>query len=105
MGWITLGTERPTFTGKLRFKPLGAIAIIAGPVFGSVEIAAAASCVGVLHFKEVEIFLPIRAFFGERRGAIADFNPLDTPVIEQQKALAEVARYLTGRDTADEAEP
>jgi hypothetical protein len=71
----------------------GAIAVIAGPMFGSVPVAAAAPCVRVLDFQQVEIFLPVRTLFRERCGTVTDFNPLDAAVFHLASGL-HVAKIL-----------
>ena len=60
---------------QLLFQPRGAVAIAAGPGLGAIHVAAFAAVVSVLHLHEVEILLPVRTLFLERRGALADFDP------------------------------
>ena len=59
----------------------------------AVQVAAAAARVGVLHLLEIEVVLPVRALFGQRRRAVADFDPLHAPVLVDAR-LVHVAEVL-----------
>src|SRR5438874_102218 len=74
--------ERTALCGKARFKPGRAVAIVAGPALGAVQILAAAACVRVLNFQKFEMFFPIGTLFLKRRGTVTDLNPLQGPVVE-----------------------
>src|ERR1700730_6278288 len=69
------GQERFTAVLQLFLQLRRAIAIAAGPRLGAIFMAAIAARVRVLHHEKLEIFLPIRALFFERRSAEARLHP------------------------------
>src|SRR5262249_39080010 len=70
------------FLLKTRFKASCAVAVIARPILGPVQIAAAAARVGILNLQELEILFPVRTLFLERREAVTNFNPLHRSILE-----------------------
>src|SRR5436309_10831193 len=75
-------TEGPALCREALFQAHRAIAILAGPVFGSVQVAAAASRMRVLNFQQLEILFPVWTLFREGCRAVTDLNPLDAAVGE-----------------------
>ena len=75
------------------FQTIGAVAAAARPGLFAVEITAPAACVGVLHLKQLEILLPVRALFGQRRGTETDFHPLD-PAVPELPRVRHVAKVF-----------
>jgi hypothetical protein len=67
--------ERRSGRFQILLQPRGAIAVAARPGLGAILVAALAAVVRILHFCEVEVFFPIRPFFLQRRGTVADFHP------------------------------
>ena len=65
----------------------GAIAIAAGPRLGPVFMAAIPPRVSILHIQQLEIFLPVRPFFRQRRCAIAGFHPMRRPILSHARLL------------------
>ena len=63
----------------------------------TVQILAAASRVSVLDLQKLEVFLPVRAFFGQGRRAVTHFNPLYRSVIELTGFL-HVSKVFSARD-------
>ena len=87
----------------MSFQTRGAVAILACPVLGAVEIAASAAGVSILYFLEIEILLPVRPFFLKRRWTVADFHPLERTVIQLPgfRHIAEV--FISGDRTSAES--
>jgi hypothetical protein len=54
---------------------------------------------GVLHFREIEIFFPVRPFFLERGGTVADFYPADG-LVDAEPRFTHVAQVFTFCDRA-----
>src|SRR5688572_27430789 len=94
-----LATERLALRLEPALEPAGAVAVAAGPRLGAVLIAAPASRVRVLHRNQLEILFPVRALFGQRRGAEAGFHPLHAP-IGQLAGLGHVAKVFSARHRA-----
>src|SRR5262247_575177 len=67
--------ERTSLAGEPLFQTGRAIAVIARPAFGAIQVAAAASCMRILHLQQVEILFPVRTFFSKRRGTVTNLNP------------------------------
>ena len=65
---------------KFAFKPFCAVAVATGPRFRAVRVSALASVVCVLNARHLEVLFPVGAFFLERHGTVANFNPSDQPV-------------------------
>jgi hypothetical protein len=74
--------ERLAFRSKPLFEPVGAVAIVTGPILRAVQVTTAAAGVRVLDLQQFEIFFPVGAFFRQRGVAITDFNPLNVSIIE-----------------------
>jgi len=89
--------EGTAFASKPFFEAGCAIAVVAGPVLGTVQIATSTARVRVLNFHEVEILLPVRALFLQRRGAIADLDPLHGSILELPR-LRHVSKVFIPRD-------
>lgn len=89
-------TEWPALGGEVGFESFGTVARAAGPRLGSVEIAATAAGVSVLHCHEVEVFFPVRALLGERRWTVAHFDPLDAFVVEPPRRIHVAQVFATG---------
>src|SRR5216684_4112890 len=67
--------ERGATGLQLLLQTHGAITIATRPGLTSIFVAALAPVVSVLHPGQIKVFHPIRPFFLERCGAIADFHP------------------------------
>src|SRR5580704_7109666 len=67
--------ERRAGRFQALLQPRGAIALGAGPRLRTILVAALAPVVCILHAREVKVFFPVRPFFLERGGAVADFHP------------------------------
>ena len=80
----------------------GAIAVGAGPGFAAVFVAAVFAVVGVLHFQQVKIFFPIRAFFLQRDGAITGFDPVRDAVVAEARLFHVVDIFVPGNGAAAE---
>src|SRR5690348_7719331 len=78
-------------------ESIGAVAVGAGPWLFAVEVAAAAPRVCVLHLDEIEVLLPIRTFFRERRRAVAHLHPLNAVIVVLARGV-HVAEILVARD-------
>ena len=90
-------SERLSSGCKTGFKAFGAIAIVAGPAFRAVDVAAAASSMGILHLEEIEILFPVGSLFIERRIAVANFDPL-YPAIRELTGFIHISLVLVARD-------
>src|SRR5438128_12521251 len=75
-------TEGTPLCCQAGFETGGAIAVVARPRFGAIQIATAASRVRVLDLQQREVFFPIRAFFRERSPAVANLNQLHPALLE-----------------------
>ena len=60
--WLRLPEGVP-FGSEARLEPCSAIAIVAGPVLGAIQIAAAAARMSVLNFHQFEILFPVWTLF------------------------------------------
>ena len=78
---IDIGTRRTRTTEHsqhyLEFRPHTDLAIANGIALHGAAILAPAARVRILHRQQLEIFLPVRALFFERRRAVAHLDPLD----------------------------
>jgi len=74
-----------------------ASAIAAGPGLAVVCVAAVLPSVGILHLHQIEELLPIGALFGERCGAVADFDPAGRAIAVEAGVL-HVAQILAAGD-------
>src|SRR5262245_14654908 len=92
-------SERFSFGRKASFEPSCAIAIVTRPAFRAVQVAAAAACVGILNFQEIEILFPVRTFLIERCGTVADLHPLH-PAVGQLTCFFHVPLVLISSDGA-----
>ena len=62
----------------------------------AVQVAAAAADVRVLDLLEGEVRLPVRAFLGERRRAVADLDPLHAAVVELARGIHVPEVFVAG---------
>src|SRR5258708_1647969 len=72
---------------QLSFQTLGAVAIAAGPRFGSVLVLASPPVVRVLNTRQLEVLFPVGPFFEQRRGTVADFHPAGGLVFADPRLL------------------
>jgi len=56
----------------------------------------------VLHARELEVALPVRALLGERRRAVADLDPLERAVVGAARGLHVAEVFAFGDGTAAE---
>ena len=56
----------------------------------------------VLHLDEIEIFLPVRPLFLERRRAVAHLDPLDRAVAQAARAFHVAQIFAAGNRTGAE---
>ena len=84
------------------FELFSAIAVRAGPRFGAVKIAAIPAAVSVFDTEEFEIFLPVRAFFGEWRGAKAGLDPVRRAIFGESRLFHVVDIFVAGDGTLAE---
>lgn len=80
----------------------GAIAVGAGPRLGAVEVAAVSAAVRVFDADELEVFLPVRPFLGERRGAKAGLDPVGGAVVGESGLFHVVNIFIAGNGAATE---
>jgi hypothetical protein len=85
-------------------KTGGAIAVIARPRFGAIQIAAPASRVRVLNFQKLEVLLPVWALFRQRRPAVTNLNPLYAPILELA-SLAHISKVFVAGDRSSPQRP
>ena len=78
---------------QLLLKARGAIAIAASPGLTAVFVTALAAVVRILHFRKIEILLPIRPFFQERSRAVTHFHPADS-LIRAEPRLVHIAEIF-----------
>jgi hypothetical protein len=79
------------------FQPSRAVAVSAGPCLSPVFIAALPSIMSILHSGQIEILFPVRSFFQQRRGTVADFHPSRSLVRTNPRVL-HIAQILSLRD-------
>jgi hypothetical protein len=94
--------ERPAFAREARFEARGAVAVAASPRLGAAQIAAAAPCVGVLNFHQIEEGQPVLAFLGEWRRAIAHLDPLNASVLELSRGFHIAEIFVAGNRARSE---
>ena len=97
-GWLVfvpgaqLLQERLTLGLQLLLQPFRAVTVGAGPGLLAVQVPAAVAVVGVLHSLQVEILLPVGAFFLQGSRTEADFDPAD-PSVSRPARLFMFRRY------------
>jgi hypothetical protein len=69
-----------TAFAQFLFQPACAIAIAAGPRFGSVQVPAIISAMRIFDAEQLEIFFPVGTFLGEGRRAKTGFYPMGDTV-------------------------
>jgi hypothetical protein len=84
---------------QLLLQPRSAIAIATGPRLAPILVAAFAPVVRILHFREIEVFFPVRPFFLQRRGTVADFHPADG-LVGAEPRVVHVAQIFAFSDRA-----
>jgi hypothetical protein len=78
------------------FQFLGTITVGTGPRFLAVEVPAILASVGISDAKQLKIFFPIRAFFGERGGAKTNFNPSHGVICRDARVLHVPEIFIAG---------
>ena len=91
--------ERCSCRFQLLLQPRRAIAAAARPRLASVLIAAFAPVVRILHFREIEVFLPVRPLFLQWCGAVTDFHPTYRLVVAET-SLTHIAQIFAFGDRA-----
>jgi len=84
---------------QLPLQPLRAIAITASPRFRTILIPAFPAIMRVLYPGQFEVFLPIRTFFLQRRGAVTDLYPTSR-IVGAQPCLPHISQVLALSDRA-----
>jgi hypothetical protein len=86
-------SKRPPLRREPRVEAGGAVTLAAGPRLRPVQIAAAAARVRVLDLFEGEVRLPVLPLLGQRRGAVADLDPLHAAIVQLTRGV-HVAKIL-----------
>ena len=86
------------------FEAPSAIAIGAGPGFSAVFMAAISSRMSVLHLQQFKIFLPVRPFFIQRRGAETGFNPVSDALLVEP-GVPQIVNVFFSRNRAAAQRP
>src|SRR5262249_35974572 len=73
------------------------IAIVAGPILSSVQIATAAARMSILNFQKIEVLFPVRTLFLQRRRTVTNLNPLNAPILELPR-FRHVSEVFVSRD-------
>jgi hypothetical protein len=85
---------------ELCLQPPGAVALGTGPWLGTVPVAAIAPCVRILDGEQLEVFLPISTFFGERSWAETHFHPMNCSIVVPARAFHITEVFVTGNGAA-----
>src|SRR6185295_10507091 len=97
-------TEPTTLGFEARLEARGAVAVAARPGLEARLVAAPAAGVCVLDFFEGKEGFPVLALFGQRRGAVADLDPLHAAVVELTRGV-HVAEVLVAGDRSAPERP
>ena len=92
--------KRFALAAKFLLQPLCAVAIAARPWFGPVFVPAVAAGVSVFHAEQIEIFLPIGPFLGQRRVAKTTFDPGGDALLIYARFVHVVQILVAGDGTA-----
>src|SRR5688572_17173971 len=92
-------SKRSTLRRKAGFEACAAVAVAAGPWFGTVQIAAPRARMSVLHLVQDEELLPVLTFFEKWRRAEADLDPPDESILAGA-SVRDVAKVFVAGDRA-----
>jgi hypothetical protein len=97
---VQFGQKRVTVDAQPFFQFLRTITVGTGPRLLTVEVSAILAGVGIFNAKQLEIFFPVGALFGERGSAKTNFNPGHCVIGRNARVLHVPEIFIAGDGTA-----